>query len=46
MRVALVNPHGASKGSIYFGCREPHFPLELGYADALLQPGRSSDATA
>src|SRR5207237_517322 len=23
-------------GSIYFGCREPHLPLEYGYARALL----------
>jgi B12-binding domain/radical SAM domain protein of rhizo-twelve system len=37
MRVALVNPPWTFAGSIYFGCREPHFPLELGYADALLR---------
>lgn len=24
-------------GTIYFGCREPHLPLEYGYAKALLQ---------
>ena len=24
-------------GSIYFGCREPHLPLEYGYAQALLE---------
>jgi len=37
MRVALVNPPWSFHGSIYFGCREPHLPLELGYADALLR---------
>lgn len=39
MRVALVNPPWDFAGSIYFGCREPHLPLELGYARALLQAG-------
>lgn len=37
MRVALVNPRWSFDGSIYFGCREPHLPLELGYAAALLE---------
>ena len=37
MRVALVNPHWHFEHSIYFGCREPHLPLELGYAKALLE---------
>lgn len=37
MRVALVNPPWSFEGSIYFGCREPHLPLELGYAKALLE---------
>ena len=36
MRVALVNPNWSFEGSIYFGCREPHLPLEYGYAEALL----------
>jgi B12-binding domain/radical SAM domain protein of rhizo-twelve system len=36
MRVALVNPNWTFEGSIYFGCREPHLPLEYGYARALL----------
>ena len=39
MRVALVNPPWSYEGSIYFGCREPHLPLELGYARALLEAG-------
>jgi len=37
MKVALVNPNWKFGGSIYFGCREPHLPLEYGYAKALLQ---------
>ena len=37
MRVALVNPRWDYKHSIYFGCREPHLPLEMGYAQALLE---------
>ena len=37
MRYALVNPNWTFEGSIYFGCREPHFPLEYGYAEALLR---------
>ncbi len=37
MRVALVNPRWSFEGSIYFGCREPHLPLELGYCRALLE---------
>ena len=36
MRVALINPNWSFEGSIYFGCREPHLPLEYGYAKALL----------
>ena len=35
MRFALVNPPWTFDGSIYFGCREPHLPLEFGYARAL-----------
>ena len=37
MRIALVNPPWSFEGSIYFGCRESHLPLELGYAKALLE---------
>lgn len=36
MRVALVNPAWSFDGSIYFGCREPHLPLEFGYARQML----------
>ncbi len=37
MKIALVNPRWSFGGSIYFGCREPHLPLELGYASAMLR---------
>ena len=37
MRFALLNPRWTFDGSIYFGCREPHLPLEYGYARALLE---------
>jgi anaerobic magnesium-protoporphyrin IX monomethyl ester cyclase len=37
MKVALINPAWRYDHSIYFGCREPHLPLELGYAKALLE---------
>ena len=39
MKVALLNPPWTFAGSIYFGCREPHLPLELGYCRALLERG-------
>ena len=29
MKYALVNPNWTFEGSTYFGCRDPHFPLEL-----------------
>lgn len=32
MRYALVNPNWDFAGSTYFGCREPHYPLELLFA--------------
>lgn len=32
MRFALVNPAWDFHGSIYFGCQEPHVPLELLFA--------------
>src|SRR5437762_12013623 len=31
-KFALVNPNWTFKGSTYFGCHEPHFPLELMFA--------------
>lgn len=36
MKIALLNPPWTFHGSVYFGCREPHLPLEYGYAAALL----------
>jgi anaerobic magnesium-protoporphyrin IX monomethyl ester cyclase len=36
-RVALINPHWTFEGSIYFGCRSPHLPLELGISQAYLR---------
>src|SRR5438477_9321666 len=37
MRFALINPPWDFEGSIYFGCREPHLPLEFGYSKVLLE---------
>jgi anaerobic magnesium-protoporphyrin IX monomethyl ester cyclase len=37
MKVALVNPPWHFENSIYFGCREPHLPLEYGCAKRLLE---------
>ncbi|MBV9250834.1 MAG: B12-binding domain-containing radical SAM protein, partial [Acetobacteraceae bacterium] len=37
MKVALVNPSWRFEHSIYFGCREPHLPLEFGYTRVLLE---------
>ena len=37
MKVALVNPAWTFDGSIYFGCRHPHLPLEYGSARVLLE---------
>jgi anaerobic magnesium-protoporphyrin IX monomethyl ester cyclase len=37
MRVALINPNWRYDGSIYFGCRLPHLPLELAIAQQLLR---------
>src|SRR5437016_697956 len=40
MRFCLINPPWTFDSSIYFGCREPHLPLEYGYSKALLErPG-------
>ena len=32
MRFALVNPAWTYEGSTYFGCQDPHYPLELLFA--------------
>ncbi|MGY3454213.1 TIGR04295 family B12-binding domain-containing radical SAM protein [Bradyrhizobium sp. USDA 4353] len=36
-RVALINPNWTFDGSIYFGCRSPHLPIELGVSQHLLR---------
>src|SRR6266540_6615574 len=33
MKFALINPNWNFEGSTYFGCRDPHVPLELLFAD-------------
>ncbi len=37
MKYALVNPFWSFQGSTYFGCAEPHFPLELLSAREMLR---------
>lgn len=37
MKYALVNPQWSFAGSTYFGCCDPHFPLELLYAREMLK---------
>jgi anaerobic magnesium-protoporphyrin IX monomethyl ester cyclase len=37
MRIALINPNWHYEGSIYFGCRAPHLPLELRLSERSLQ---------
>jgi B12-binding domain/radical SAM domain protein of rhizo-twelve system len=37
MKFALVNPNWTFHGSTYFGCRDPHFPLELLSAREMLR---------
>jgi anaerobic magnesium-protoporphyrin IX monomethyl ester cyclase len=39
VKFALVNPRWDFKGSIYFGCPEPHYPLELLYARHKIEQG-------
>jgi B12-binding domain/radical SAM domain protein of rhizo-twelve system len=40
MKFALVNPAWTYEGSTYFGCQDPHYPLELLFAfDQLLTAG-------
>src|SRR5690349_6631167 len=37
MKIALINPHWSFDGSIYFGCRSPHLPLEFGFSERRLR---------
>ena len=39
MKFALVNPAWRFEGSTYFGCREPHYPLELLFAFDKIKEG-------
>ena len=40
MKFALVNPAWTYEGSTYFGCQDPHYPLELLFAfDQIKQAG-------
>ena len=40
MKFALVNPAWTYEGSTYFGCQDPHYPLELLFAfDQILTAG-------
>jgi anaerobic magnesium-protoporphyrin IX monomethyl ester cyclase len=43
MKFALVNPAWTFDGSTYFGCQEPHYPLELLFAfDKLQEAGHEA----
>ncbi len=43
MKFALLNPNWDFKGSTYFGCQDPHVPLELMFAaEQLLAAGQDS----
>lgn len=43
MKFALVNPAWNFQGSTYFGCQEPHYPLELLFAfDQIQQAGHEA----
>jgi anaerobic magnesium-protoporphyrin IX monomethyl ester cyclase len=43
MKYALVNPNWDFRGSTYFGCQEPHYPLELLFAcDQIREAGHEA----
>jgi hypothetical protein len=43
MKFALVNPNWTFGGSTYFGCRDPHYPLELLFAcDQIVAAGHEA----
>lgn len=43
MKFALVNPNWTFQGSTYFGCQEPHAPLELLFAfDQIAEAGHDA----
>ncbi len=37
MKVTLINPNWRFDGSIYFGCRAPHLPMEFGISKQMLE---------
>jgi anaerobic magnesium-protoporphyrin IX monomethyl ester cyclase len=37
VKIALINPNWHFEGSIYFGCRAPHLPIEFGASRQLLE---------
>ncbi len=39
MKFALVNPSWSFEGSTYFGCQDPHYPLELLFAFDKIKEG-------
>lgn len=39
MKFALINPNWSFEGSTYFGCHEPHYPLELLFARDKVEGG-------
>src|SRR4051794_2082897 len=41
-KFALVNPNWTFTGSTYFGCQEPHFPLELLFARDKISAGHEA----
>ena len=44
MKFSLVNPKWDFTGSTYFGCRDPHLPLELMFArDQILAAGHEAE---
>ena len=43
MKFALINPAWTFEGSTYFGCRDPHVPLELLFAhDQIVSAGHEA----
>jgi B12-binding domain/radical SAM domain protein of rhizo-twelve system len=36
VKIVLINPNWRFDGSVYFGCRAPHLPLELGVSQQML----------
>src|SRR5437762_1704462 len=43
MKYALINPNWNFEGSTYFGCQDPHYPLELMFAhDKIKEAGHDA----